>query len=249
MDDFIIKEDYTLPSKGRVYSKSVDPNISIRSMTTEEEMKRLGKSELPYKMLSEIIDDCLVKKPGISVYDMIVADYQFLLYKLRTVTYGSEYSFKTVCPVCGSIIKQSINLDNLPVSEYSEDYEKYLNITLPRSKKQIKLRMQTPRMFDEIHSRVKDLQKRSSEQIKGEPAFLFTLQSVIETVDGEALNPIKLDTFVRHLPMQDANYIIKSLDKINIGLNTEIDCHCDKCNADFKQILPITGEFFGPAIK
>ena len=69
----------------------VNPNIKIRSMTTEEEMKRLGYTEQPYKMLSEIIDDCLVDKPGISTYDMCLGDYEFLLHKLRVVTYGSDY--------------------------------------------------------------------------------------------------------------------------------------------------------------
>lgn len=70
MNDYIIGESFTLPSKGLVYDKKVNPNIKIRSMTTEEEMKRLGHSELPYKLLSEIIDDCLVEKPGISSYDL-----------------------------------------------------------------------------------------------------------------------------------------------------------------------------------
>ena len=56
MQDYIIAESYTLPSKGLIYDSNVNPNVKIRSMTTNEEIKRLGKTDLPYKMISEIID-------------------------------------------------------------------------------------------------------------------------------------------------------------------------------------------------
>ena len=77
---YTIKEDFTLPSHGKLYDTQINDNISLRSMTTLEEMKRLAPSEHPYKMMSEVIDDCLIDKPGISAYDMCIGDYQFLLY-------------------------------------------------------------------------------------------------------------------------------------------------------------------------
>ena len=79
--EYTIAEEYELPSKGKVYSKEVNPKVKLRSMTTEEEMKRLGHSPYVYKMFSELIDDCLVEKPNISTYDMCLGDYQYLFYK------------------------------------------------------------------------------------------------------------------------------------------------------------------------
>ena len=76
--DYTIAQDFVLPSKGLIYNQSVNPNVKIRSMTTAEEMKRLAYTETPYKLMSEIIDDCLVTKPGISAYDMCLGDYQFI---------------------------------------------------------------------------------------------------------------------------------------------------------------------------
>ena len=247
MEDYIIAEEYTLPSKGKVYSKPVNPNIKIRSMTTEEEMKRLGYSELPYKMLSEIIDDCLIEKPGISSYDMCLGDYQFLLHKLRIVTYGPEYVVETICPHCNKTNKIKIDLNSLEVQEYTEDIEDKLNITLPRTKKHIKLRMQTPRILDDIFIKTKNLQKKSS-SMKGDPAFLFTLESLIETVDGEVLDAVKLESFVRALPAIDSNYILKSIMKINLGVDININCNCHYCKEDYVKIMPFTNEFFGPSI-
>lgn len=245
--NYTIAESYTLPSKGRVYSKQVNPNIKIRSMTTEEEMKRLGRSDSPYKLLSEIIDDCLVEKPGIPVYDLCISDYQYLLHKLRIVTYGTDYPIETTCPVCGNTNKANINLESLDVVEYTDEFDKYLNITLPRTNKNIELRLQTPRMLDEVSNKASSLLKKSS-SIKGEPAFLFTLQSLIAKVDGEVLDPIKLETFVRSLPMIDANYILKSAEKIDFGINTTIECNCKSCSHTYFRSMPFTGEFFGPSI-
>ena len=249
MEDYVIAEEYTLPSKGMVYDQKVNPDIKIRSMTTEEEMKRLSKTDSPYKMLSEIIDDCLVVKPGINTYDMCVADYQFLLHKLRTVTYGADYKVNNICPICGSLNEDVINLEDLKVSQYSDELDKYMHITLPMTKKLIDLRMQTPRMLDDINRKAKELSSKSP-NMKSDPAFLFSLKSMIDKVDGEKMDDVKLEQFLRHLPMKDTNYIIRSMQKLNLslGVDTIVTNTCKSCGGEYTTTFPITDEFFGPSI-
>ena len=65
MANSTIYESFTLPSKGMIYSKPVDPDFTIRSMTTMEEMARQSQSDTPYKQMSDIIEDCLGKKSSI----------------------------------------------------------------------------------------------------------------------------------------------------------------------------------------
>lgn len=247
MENYTIAESYELPSKGLVYSKKVNPNVKLRSMTTEDEMKRLGHSEKPNALLAEIIDSCLTEKPGISVYDMCIADYQYLMYKLRVVTYGSKYPITMVCPVCGRQTEDFIELESLPTIQYSEDLGSHLNITLPITGKHIELRLQTPRMLDEVSRKTKDLLKKSSDT-SSEPAFLFNIVSMIEKIDGQVLDEFKVESFVRHLPMKDTNYILNNIRSVNFGIDSKIQCHCKHCKADFESMLPITGEFFGPTI-
>lgn len=251
MEDFTISTECSLPSQGMIYSKKINPNLKLRSMTTEEEMKRLGHSDLPYKVLPEIIDSCLIDKPGMSVYDMCFADYQYLLYRLRVTTYGPKYKVSNICPYCGHITEQEVNLDELPIIQYSEDLNKYLNITLPKSKDEIEIRMQTPRLLDEVISKTNALKKKSPNMV-GDPAFLFTLISLISKVNNTIYDPVKLEAYVRRLSAMDANYIMKSSKKINdgFGLDTKIECKCSNpdCQASFISNLPITGEFFGPEI-
>ena len=140
MNDYTIANEYTLPSGGLVYGKEINPRFKLRSMTTAEEMKRLNHSDRPYKAMAEIIDDCLVEDIGISAYDLCVADYQFMLLKLRIVTYGPNYKFDSTCPYCGTVNKSTLNLDTLPVAPFDKDeYEKYMEFDLPSTGKRIKL--------------------------------------------------------------------------------------------------------------
>ena len=74
MSNYSIAEEFRLPSQGKVYSMNVKPAGKIRSMTTQEEMKRLAPAERAYKNICEVIDDCIVEDIGISAYDMCLAD-------------------------------------------------------------------------------------------------------------------------------------------------------------------------------
>lgn len=250
MENIVIKEDYRLPSKGKVYKGvNVNPEVSITSMTTEHEMRRLSHTDTPYKNMAEIIDECLITKPGISSYDMCFGDYQYLLHKLRVVTYGPIYKIDTICPYCGTVNSKEINLDELEVKEYTEDLNNLFEIKLPKTGKTITLKMQTPRMLDKISQRVKEMNKKAPD-MKGDPSILYTLESIIDKVDGELLDEVKLGNFVRKLPMMDTNYILKTAEKLNskVGVNTEIENVCSVCGVDYKTTFPITPEFFGPSI-
>jgi hypothetical protein len=244
-----VQGKYTLPSLGKVYDTPVNPEVTLRSMTTNEEMKRLNHSDRPYAVISEIIDDCLVEDPGISAYDMCMGDYQFLLHRLRMVTYGSDYKTVSRCPFCYSTNSRTIDLNSLEVNEYDASVDKYLEFDLPRTKKHIKLRMQTPRMLDTIAAKTKEFKKKAK-GFTGDAAFLFTIQMMVDTVDGKKLDAIELEDFARSLPMMDANYIIKYSDKLNekVGLNPVINIDCDHCGLDYDSPFRITSEFFGPSI-
>ena len=249
MTDYTIAETYTLPSLGKVYTQEVNPQVKIRSMTTEEEMKRLTSSDRPYQVLCEIIDDCLLEKPGISSYDMCLADYQFLLHKLRVVTYGEEYNISTVCPYCSCNNEDIIDLDQLSIKEYSEEFDKTLEFDLPKTGKHIRLKLQTPRIIDDINSRAKESRKKSSEK-SGDSLYLYNLMSLIDTVDGNKLDVVQLQKFLTKLPMMDTNYILRKAEKSveRMGIQTALQLTCPICGLDYTAPFRITPEFYGPSI-
>jgi hypothetical protein len=220
-------------------------------MTTAEEMKRLNHSERPYQLTAQVINDCIVNPIGIHVYDMCIPDYQFLLHKLRIVTYGSNYKSESRCPYCLSNNNHTIDLEtDLKLVPFDEAiHNKYSEIILPQTKKTIKLRVQSPRIMDDITMKAKEIRKNSPEFI-GDPAFLVTLENLIETVDGKVYQDFQLNPFVRNLPMMDTNYIIKAAQKLNtsFGLSSELNPTCSLCGLDYTSSFRITSEFFGPSI-
>lgn len=242
-------EEFTIPSLGKIYNKTVNPVVKLRSMSTEDEMLRLSHSERPYKVLCDMIDNCIVgNKPGISTYDMCLGDYQFLLHKLRIVTYGSDYLTQTVCKWCGATNQTLIDLESLEVKQYDDSLDEHFEFTLPRSSKIIKLNFQTPRSMDDIALKIKEHKKKYPDA--PDPSLVYTLKSLIQTVDGEVLDSVKLENFVRKLPMADTNIILQHAKMINkgIGIESGIIVECKECGVDYDAPFRVTSEFFGPSI-
>lgn len=249
--EYTISEYCDLPSGGKIYKQNVNPRVHLRSMTTEEEMRRLSPTNTPYKTLCDIIDRCMVEPIGISSYDLCLGDYQYLLHKLRVVTYGSSYPSTSICPLCGTVNRTNLDLDKIEVLEYKEDISKYLDLELPISKKKVKLRYQTPRDLDEIELEEKDFKTKNPDSVVN-IKYLISLRHTIDSIDGNHYDKTKLDIFLRGLNMRDTNLLYQYATKLTegIGLNTVIKNKCSnsKCGVDYNTIFRLTNEFFGPTI-
>ena len=250
MENFTIANEYTLPSQGRVYDREINPVFKLRSMTTVEEMKRLNHTDKPNKSLAEIMDDCLIENIGISAYDLCLPDFQYMLHKLRIVTYGPSYKLHSSCPWCGFDNTNIVNLDEMNLTEFDEaTYLKYSEFVLPVSKHEIKLKMQTPRILDQIAARVKDMRKKTND-FTSDPTLVCTLELLIDTIDERIPEKFRITDFVRKLPMMDTNYILKSAEKLNesFGLDKHLQHTCSVCGLDYTGNFRTTSEFFGPSI-
>ena len=86
--------------------------------------------------------------------------------------------------------------------------------------------------------------------MEGDPAFLLSVESLIDTVDGEKMDAIQKPEFVRHLPMMDTNAILAYSQKLNerIGVNTFLEHSCDVCGMDYSSTFRTTSEFFRPTV-
>ena len=248
MNNYTISETYMLPSLGKIYDVEVNPKITLKSMTTEQEQKRLAITDYPYKMLCEIIDDCIVDDVGISSYDMHIGDYQYLLYKLRIVTYGPEYNMDVRCPFCGYTRKEQVNLDDLTDIVYTEEFEKYKIFKLPKTEKEITLNIQTPRMLDDVNNKVKEFKAKF--QNASDPTLTYTIKSLIDKIDGKRPDPVKVEQWIKQLPMADVNTIITYAEKMNglIGIDSKLIVHCDVCGLYHESSLSMSQEFFRPAL-
>lgn len=250
---YTISEFGELPSKGKIYKGNVNATVHLRSMTTEEEMRRLAHTEYPYKTLCSIIDDCLIEPIGISSYDMCLGDYQYLLHRLRVVTYANEYPSSSICPLCGRVNKITLDLDQIKVLDFDEEeFKKLLTLKLPNCGKQVKLRFATPRDLDEIAKEEREFQIAHPDNDININYLLQLKHSVVE-VDGRVLEPMKLEVFLRGLVMKDTNQLFQRMTKLNekVGIDTRIEnvCSNPKCGAHYATTFRITNEFFGPTVE
>lgn len=241
-----IAEDFTLPSLGKIYSQQFDPNIKLRSMTVAEEMKRLTNTDKPYKAMSEIIEACLETKLPISVYDMCLGDYQYLIHKLRVVTYGPNYNITVICNKCGEYFDTVFDLDTLKAKTYTPDYDKLKTRVLPVSGDTVELRFQTPRDLDGIDAKKVSLKKQFPEI--SDPTLMLNLESIIKTINGQPYDQISLREYVKKMPLRDSSVILRAGTALNnnIGFDTEIPVTCTECGEETKAIFAFTNEFFRP---
>ena len=134
MANYTITEKFTLPSKGLIYSNPINSEVTLRSMTTMDELRRTSPSTKPYSSVCDLIKGCIVGNLGIEVEDLCLADYQFLMHKLRIITYGPEYKMMTRCPFCGKIEDQIFNLESLELHEYYDGYNDLFKLHLVKSR-------------------------------------------------------------------------------------------------------------------
>ena len=249
---FTIAEGYDLPSKGAIYEVKVNPHVELRSMTARDEMQRLAPSTMPFKVLADIIENCMLEKPAIPVYDMCLGDYEYLLHRLRIVTYGDSYRMTVKCPNedCGEIVEAETHLNTLELKEYDEEVVNNLqNIRLPDSGQLITLKFQTPRMLDERETRIKELRKKWKTNIDFKT--FVTLLQIIDTVDGEKLVGSKLEDYINRLTAKDMLKVLQGSDELtnSIGLNTTLSATCPECGVEFETFFRLGPEFFRPIIK
>lgn len=239
-----ISESFVLPSRGKL--NNIDPHIVLRSMTTNEEKRRLSNSSEANKVMSTIINDCIIDRKFDS-YDLCVEDFTFLIYMLRVVTYGPDYPITVLCKNCFESNSFEVNLEELEIVTLDDfDFESKLTVELPTSKNKVRLRFQTPRDIDDINIRAKELSAKSKNK-NVNWSYILNLVNRIEYINGERTVDGLVQKFVEDLPMRDTKVLEKAIRNLRWGLVTTGLTHvCRECGKAFDYDMPLNRDFFDP---
>lgn len=236
--------DLKLPSNGLPYDGAVEPDVVIRNMTTAEQKKLLGSMSSD-TVLDRIVESCVVKPKGLKVADLIPADSDFLLMKLRIHTYGSEYEIMVPKCSCGHPAhKMVFNLDDLSVNELEPDYGNNLSFELPVSKDNLVIRLITDKEIKACSDRAKKTSRRNPNIDPDELSYILRLCKTIVSVNGEELDPPTLQSYVDKMHARDVSYIWHQIGKVKIGYDKMVELECPECGEVMKFNLPMGANFF-----
>jgi hypothetical protein len=210
----------------------------LREMTGAEEDLLASKQMTPLRKFSELITRCIVRLGAVSdpgqiaamVKQLPVGDRVFLLFAIRRVTIGNSYSFECKCPECGKAGNYSVNLEELEVRKMKEPLRRIYDLTLP-SGRVARARIST----GEDEERISKLDKDPDALSKG-------LLMRLELLDGK---PPEL-AGIKAMSWRDRQILKTEMNKLEGGLETEIDIQCSSCSVEFKTELEIAASFFFP---
>lgn len=242
-----VTETYTLPSKGLLYGKDFGSEVTIRSMTTFEEKMRLGNQGF-FKTMCSILDSVVVSPENYDTQAMTLFDFYFLMYKMRTVSYGNIYKVQVTCPNCGHTEICKVDLDTLEINYLSDEFQEPFEIgPLPRSGDTVECRFL--RISDSINNekKAKDILSKSPDYI-GDPQYILNKASQIVSINGQEKSSVEIQMYVERMQAMDSAYLSQVYDKITsgVGMSTLCSDTCTSCGEELKFTLPFNSEFFRP---
>jgi hypothetical protein len=247
-------ERVRLPSKGLPYKNSSEDQeiqngfINIREMKGHDE-KLLSTPRFIKEgsLFRRILDNCIVS--NMNPQDLITTDFNYLLFALRSISYGDLYKFqhKCVSSSCEKSFQVESKISEITWEELPDNFEEPIKIKLPKSKYVIELIL--PRQYHVEQLQRENLKEHKSTETDGNSLmikkFVFTTLSIIDQ-DGNSVpdgpNKSNWEKFYTDLSGMDLAEI-----REKTKFNTEIEGKeviCPYCGEYQKASLPIGADFF-----
>jgi len=222
-----LETDVNLPSRCKFYTLP-DPAspVSVRPMTFNDEkalatIKKSDKVDPVNYLLSKCVSN-------LNIGELLPMDKLYLLYKLREVSYGTEYKSIITCPKCVSESEVNIDISKLLVNEVPDELTDPREVHLPVIKKNATVRF--PRLKEE-----KYLNFLENKNVQ--------FWRFIENIDGNRDKKV-IAKVLEKLPLTDMHIIMAELTKAEYGLDTKINFICGDCEGETVVDIPIGEHFF-----
>jgi hypothetical protein len=224
--------------------------VVLRKMTGKEEAILADKRNQRNggKLVTELLHSCLVRlgdlnKNGPSVVEkMYSADRNFLLLKLRSITFGAELPARYTCPTCSEAVMVEENLDELPVHSLAEG-DSLEDITVELEDGYVDkdgqvhkaLRMRLPTGADEAAVAPQMRQNASL----GKNALLSRCLKSLGDLPKHRLEAIG-PKILSELSLTDRRMIDRALNEVAPGIEMVRHVECPGCGQTFKTTLDLT---------
>lgn len=241
----VIQETIKMISKGLI--PNIPSEVTIRAILRKDKKKLLMTN--PDDVLLALLQSSIVTPQNFNVYNLYPFESNYLLYRLRVLTYGNEHKYHEMCPHCRTDNEIEINLSEVPIVPVPDDFKPVFNITLPVSGKVLTCKLLNEGELISLRKKANELQ----EQTGNNSAFMDLLwETRIAAIDGNSkLAPIEKTQFLDNLIDYDNEFMMYQYDKEvgNYGLQTELTTTCDNCGRIFSSNIPSIYTFFRPTFE
>lgn len=252
--DFNFTQEITLPSLGLLNPEIPEGKLIQRCMMVADQKFLAGSNQTPGSAINQIIQRTITEPEAFDVSKLTLPDTLYLLFKLRVLSYGKDYKFRTKCPECGQKIDVTIDMAELPVKTLSEDYAANLVVTLPHRGDTVYTKLTTNQDTEELN---KELKRRKRRNPDDESEYILRIVNSIEKIeladtnkDGKKIltSFLDIERYVAALTDLDASTIISARDSVEYGILPVVEYVCPECGEYIDVNVNFSSEFFRPHI-
>jgi hypothetical protein len=268
-------EEVKLPSRGIYYDSELmkEGVVKVRAMNFDVE-KAMSNQRIARdgQSLDVMLEKCVqLPDPDFDHLDLLIGDRYYLMFYIRGISYGDDYTFQLKCPHCGhqdlytfpmGELQQTLKIAD-PNLEYPFRVELPYMSKVMGTKIDVGIRLITGRDMEHIFKNRPDknriFSKKARVRKRLEPtrngpvmhgkdeedeSVNITIKKSIIDVCGDT-NPTKIEKFINMLHSQDLSIIGQTIDEVSPGIDTMIEIVCFGCETPIGPIgLPMTENFF-----
>jgi hypothetical protein len=237
-----------LPSKGKLY-QTEDQDIKsgmikLFPMTLKEEeilaTPRFLRSGSGTRM---VLENCIAS--NFAARDILIYDSNYLLFKLRQISYGDSYTFTIKCdnPVCEHEFEHTVDISKLSFEELPDDFVEPIEVLLPKSNFTVISIL--PRLSHSEELTIKSGSRKKSTS-DSDRKFLDNLLVTTVAIYDKEKKPIPQnhwEDFYNSLIGMDAAEL-REKTFFSTGVDKLKGVECPYCNNEYSGTIPVGAEFF-----
>lgn len=218
--------------------------LHVREMTGDEEDILASKRMQAHAKVQKILEACVtqvgtVTREGNSDWskvlrDLTATDRLFAVIKIREVTLGSAYTFKSKCPACSDVHEQAVSLSDFKVTPPKDPRARTWTGTLPKSGLSYTAKVQTGG----------DEAKLAKVE---ESKDLMSLGMMARVVSLGGKQPVTLG-MVKNLSLADRAHLRRDFDAHEADIENKADVECPECGNEYETRIEVGDpNFFFPS--
>jgi len=214
-----------LPTAG-VFTNGI-ASVEVRPFTFEDEkiLRSIKKASDGGRIINTLISRCT---KDLDFNELSLVDKNFILFKLRELSYGSDYKIEAECGACGASNELTVELDKLPVTYASLDSRNDTKLILPDSEVEIDYIMPTA---------------NDEKFINNTDHLMDNLWRFVRSIGGHTERMI-IQGFISKTTGKDVTVLRNAIFNNDYGLQTKVNFLCNSCGSDSVIDLPINESFF-----